>query len=167
MAGAEAIDAENGAAAAAADGAGKPKRKRMVVIGAAIAVLLGVVATLYMTGVLGGLVGGHPHEEAVAEAGFVDLPEMLANLNAGARRNVFVRLKSRLQLADKSGETAVKAAIPRIQDLLQTYLRDMRPEELRGSMGTYRLREELLARVNLAVAPVRVSDILFIELLVQ
>jgi flagellar FliL protein len=51
--------------------------------------------------------------------------------------------------------------------LFQTYLREMRPEELRGSAGTYRLREELLARANVALAPVRVVDVLFSELLVQ
>ncbi len=78
-----------------------------------------------------------------------------------------MRIKARLELASKSDEPAVLAAQPRIQDLFQTYLRDMRPEELRGSAGTYRLREELIARANIAVAPARVTEILFIELLVQ
>ena len=41
------------------------------------------------------------------------------------------------------------------------------PEDLRGSGGTYRLREELLARGNLAVAPARINDVLFTEMLVQ
>ncbi len=57
--------------------------------------------------------------------------------------------------------------MPRLQDLFQTYLREIRPEELRGSAGTYRLREELLARGNLAVAPARITDVLFTEMLVQ
>jgi flagellar FliL protein len=61
----------------------------------------------------------------------------------------------------------VKGAMPRLQDIFQTYLREMRPEELRGSAGTYRLREELLVRANAAVAPARVSDVLFTQLLVQ
>jgi flagellar FliL protein len=52
-------------------------------------------------------------------------------------------------------------------DLFNTYLREMRPEELRGSAGTHRLREELIARASIAVAPARVTDILFVELLVQ
>ncbi len=62
---------------------------------------------------------------------------------------------------------AFTAVQPRVIDLFQTYLRDMRPEELRGSEGTYRLREELIARANLAAAPVHVVDVLFTELLVQ
>ena len=52
-------------------------------------------------------------------------------------------------------------------DLFQTYLREMRPDELRSSSGTYRLREELLARANLVSAPAQVVDVLFSELLVQ
>jgi flagellar FliL protein len=43
----------------------------------------------------------------------------------------------------------------------------MRPEELRGSAGTYRLREELLARANLAATPARVTDVLFTQMLIQ
>ena len=91
----------------------------------------------------------------------------MANLNAGPRRTSFVRLKARLELSSKSDEAAVQALQPRMQDLFQTYLRDMRPDELRGSAGTYRLREELIARANIALAPARVTEILFIELLVQ
>jgi flagellar FliL protein len=43
----------------------------------------------------------------------------------------------------------------------------MRPEDLRGSAGTYRLREELIARANVAIAPARVVNVLFTQLLVQ
>ena len=39
--------------------------------------------------------------------------------------------------------------------------------DLRGSAGLYRLREELLVRVNKAAAPAKVSDVLFKEMLVQ
>jgi flagellar FliL protein len=61
----------------------------------------------------------------------------------------------------------VKQEMPRLQDMLQTYLREMRPEELRGSAGIYRLREELLGRANVVLAPVRVNDVLFTQLLIQ
>jgi flagellar FliL protein len=70
-------------------------------------------------------------------------------------------------LAKPEDQAIFAAAQPRVIDLFQTYLREMRPEELRGSAGTYRLREELIARANIAVAPARVVDVLFTELLVQ
>ncbi|KAA5611149.1 flagellar basal body protein FliL [Rhodovastum atsumiense] len=99
---------------------------------------------------------------------FVELPEMISNLNVmPGRRASFVKLRARLELARAEDGATVTAVMPRLLDLFQTYLREMRPEELRGSMGTWRLREELIARANLAVAPARVTDVLFTELLVQ
>ncbi len=98
---------------------------------------------------------------------FMDLPEIIANLNAGPRRNSFIKLRPKIELARAEDEPAVRAAMPRLLDLFQTYLREMRPEELRGSAGTYRLREELIARANIAVAPARVVDVLFPEIIVQ
>ena len=79
----------------------------------------------------------------------------------------FVKLKVRLELERAEDGPRIQAAMPRILDLFQTYIREMRPEELRGSAGTYRLREELIARAELAVQPARVRDVLFIEMLVQ
>ena len=106
--------------------------------------------------------------EAKAKAPvFVDLPDLVANLNVGQRRSSFIKLKARIELARAEDQPAVTAAMPRLQDLFTTYLREMRPEELRGSAGTYRLREELVARANIAVAPARVVDVLFSEMLIQ
>lgn len=146
-----------------------PKKggKKLIMVIAAIVLVLGAAGgTAYAMGYLTKPKGGHEAAGPVTPGG-IDLPEMVANLDAGARRTAFVRLKVRLELADKADIAAVTAAQPRIQDLFQTYLRDMRPNELRGSAGTYRLREELLARVNIALAPARATDILFTELLVQ
>ncbi len=112
---------------------------------------------------------GKADKEASAKAApvFVELPEMIANLNVAGRRASFVKLRARLEVAKPEDAEALKALQPRIVDLFQTYLREMRPEELRGSAGTYRLREELVTRANLAAAPARVVDVLFTELLVQ
>ncbi len=110
---------------------------------------------------------GKANETAAHPPVFMDLPEIIANLNAGPRRAAYVKVRPRLELARAEDEAAIKATLPRVMDLFQTYLREMRPEELRGSAGTYRLREELLARANIAVAPARVVDVLFPEMLVQ
>ncbi len=98
---------------------------------------------------------------------FADLPEIVANLNAGPRRTMFIKLQAKLELASAEDQPAFAQAMPRVLDLFQTYLREMRPEELRGAEGTYRLREELLARAGVAVAPVRVLDVLFTQMLIQ
>jgi flagellar FliL protein len=76
-------------------------------------------------------------------------------------------LNERVELARAEDSAALTAAMPRLLDLFTTYLREIRPEELRGSAGTQRLREELMARANLVAAPVRINDVLFQEILVQ
>jgi flagellar FliL protein len=98
---------------------------------------------------------------------YVDVPEMIANLNSGSHKPSYVKLAARIEVPTAEDAEKVKAALPRLQDMMQTYLREMRPEELRGSAGTYRLREELLARANAAVAPAKVTDVLFTQMLVQ
>ena len=98
---------------------------------------------------------------------FMDMPEILTNLNVTGRRATFIRLRAKLELSSEGDTTAVNAAMPRLLDLFHTYLREMRPEELRGSQGTYRLREELRNRAGLAVGSGKVLDVLFVELIVQ
>ncbi len=114
---------------------------------------------------------GRRETKPAAEPGrkliFADLPEIIANLNAGPRRTMFIKLQAKLELARAEDLPALTQAMPRILDLFQTYLREMRPEELRGSEGTYRLREELIARAAVAVAPVQVVDVLFTGMLIQ
>ncbi len=165
-----------GGPASAQSGKSSAKKggKKKLILMAVPVLLIVVVAALWFTGILPGLLGmSHPQtEEHAKEVGphvpvFVELPEMVANLNAPGRRPTFVKLKARVELAHAEDQAAFTAALPRVVDLFQTYLREMRPEELRGSAGTYRLREELITRSNIAVAPARVVDVLFSELLVQ
>jgi flagellar protein FliL len=108
-----------------------------------------------------------PEQAKAGPPASVELPEIVANLNVGARRNSYIKLHARLELAKAQDDATIKAGMPRLLDLFQTYLREMRPEELRGSEGTYRLREELIARANIALAPARVTDVLFTEMLIQ
>jgi flagellar FliL protein len=149
----------------------KGKKKMLMAGGVAVMMLLGG-AGAWMGGLLGsGTAQAHAepgHAEAAATGPFfVELPDIVANLNAGARRTSFVKMKARLELGSDKDAKALFAAMPRVQDLFTTYLRETRPEELRGSAGTYRLREELIARANLAASPARVRDVLFTEILVQ
>ena len=61
----------------------------------------------------------------------------------------------------------IKPAMPRITDLFQTYLRELRSSDISGSAGLFRLKEEMLRRVNLAVAPAAVNTVLFREIVIQ
>ena len=153
---------------------GKPKsgKRKLLLIGVPIA-LAAIGAGLWFSGVLPRLLGQkhaeHKEEAAKPEAPptFVDVPEMIANLNSGTARPMYLKLLTRLEIAKPEDAERVKQAMPRLQDLFQTYLREMRPEELRGSAGTYRLREELITRANVAVMPARITNILFVQMLIQ
>lgn len=157
----------------AADAPAKSSGKRKLILIAVPVVLLLAGAGLWFTGVLPHLLGMEKHEEKTEESAkpvpptYIDIPEMVANLNSNAHKPSYVKLSARIEVPKPEDADKVKAALPRLQDMMQTYLREMRPEELRGSAGTYRLREELLVRANAAVAPAKVSDVLFTQMLVQ
>ncbi len=107
--------------------------------------------------------GGAP----VGSAVFYDLPEMLVNLNTAGRTRNFLKMRVSLELANEADITTIETVLPRIVDNFQVYLRELRMEDLQGAAGMYRLREELLNRVNAAVRPARVNDVLFKEMIVQ
>lgn len=113
---------------------------------------------------------GHTAEVEVAETGpvtYYELPQMLVNLNNPGRKSNFLKIVVSLEASGEDAPHILDKALPRIVDNFQVYLRELRVEDLRGSAGVYRLREELLFRVNAAVEDVKVTDVLFKEMLVQ
>lgn len=106
--------------------------------------------------------GGH----GPGEIAFLKIPDLIVNLSSdGAPR--YLRLSVQLELKNDADLKAVEKVMPRVIDQFQTYLRELRVQDLKGSKGMYRLQTELLARVNAAAAPVQVKDVLFQEILIQ
>lgn len=144
--------------------------------------LLAIGGGLYFSGIIGGssdevvaehVEDGDSHgEEGAGENGesanaaFFPLPDFIVNLssNTGSR---FLKLKVQLEIENETDLPAIEAITPRVIDQFQTYLREMRVEDLKGSAGIYRLRQELLYRVNIAAHPIKVTDVLFQEMLIQ
>lgn len=170
------------------------KGKRLILIIVLLLALLGAAgAGLYFAGMLP--IGGSASEEVaaeeeeaeVAEEGhgeeeggeghgkeakatgpvFYEMPEFLINLNTGGKGTSFLKMKISLELPSEEMVVKVQAIEPRIVDSLNTYLREMRASDLSGSAGLYRLREELLMRINKALHPQQVNDVLFKEIIVQ
>lgn len=111
---------------------------------------------------------GHGAESAgIAGAYFLQIPNMLVNLASSDGQPRYLRLSVQLELESEEDLHAVEAVMPRVVDQFQTYLRELRVKDLRGSAGMYRLQMELLARVNAAAYPVEVKDVLFQEILIQ
>jgi flagellar FliL protein len=158
------------------DAPAQKKSKLLLIVGVLVLVLLGAGAGLWFSGILPKMLGmgAKPvaaktvaHAATEAAATYLDVPEIITNLNVPGRRQSYLKLHAKLELGGAGDVAGVTAAMPRILDLFQTYLRDMRPEELRGSEGSYRLREELVGRAAVAAAPAQVRDVLFQELIIQ
>lgn len=167
------------------EGGGGRSKKMLVVVILIVLLLLGGAAAAYFTGLLQPVIdmlsGGDsaPTEEVISESsieeapgvpenvGFVDLPEILVNLNAGGGKQSYLKIRVSLEVADQAMLPQVEEMMPRIVDKFQVYLRELRPEDLSGSEGMFRLREELLIRVSAAAKPAKINDVLFKEMLVQ
>jgi len=100
---------------------------------------------------------------------FLDLPDVLVNLSASGSsdRTQYLKVKVTLELPDQAMSAQIQPVMPRLMDAFQTYLRELRPTDLDGSAGLYRLKEELTRRVNAAIAPGRINAVLFREIVVQ
>jgi flagellar protein FliL len=153
--------------------AGAPKRKLPLKL------ILIAVGGLVGLAVVGGgayhfLFAGHEAAEAAAANQikppvFVDLPDVLVNLSSGgtSERTQYLKVKVVLELPDQAVSAQIQPVMPRLMDTFQTYLRELRPTDLDGSAGLYRLKEELTRRVNAAIAPNRINAVLFKEIVVQ
>jgi flagellar FliL protein len=98
---------------------------------------------------------------------FYTLPDLVVNIQAADNRPTFLKLKLAFELPDESVADALEPNAPRLADMLQTFLRELRPEDLSGSQGSYQLRMEILRRVNLVIAPAKVNAVLIQEMLIQ
>lgn len=149
-----------------------PGRRKLLLIGVPVvaAVLLLIAGSLWFLGIL-------PHRAsnnaltttsaAAEKPTLIDIPDIITNLDNGSHRAVFIKLKARIEVAHLSDQAMINVNMPRILDAFQTYLRSLRPEELHGGEGAYRLREALMNRINVIATPVQVLDVLFVEMLIQ
>lgn len=173
----------------------KGGRKGLFIILLAVLLLVGIVIGVYSLGLVDSLMSGGetpPTEEGgmpaqpttapattvsptgqpgvVQPAVFLDLPVMIVNLNSSnpdAPRKPVLKILVCLELSNPTDTQKIEQVMPRIVDSFQVYLRELRPEELSGSSGLERLREELITRINHATQPIRIKDVLFKEMLVQ
>jgi len=143
-----------------------------------VLLVIGAAAGLYFSGALSPLLGGgEKAQPAEAAAGpgaaapgapvYWDLPDILVNLRTDGPRPQFLKISVSLELDHPEDRAAIERVMPRVTDTFQVYLRELTADQLRGSAGLIRLREELLSRINAAVRPAHVKDVLFREMLIQ
>ena len=158
---------EGGAAPEGAEAAPPNNKFKFIIIAVAVLAILGggAASWLFFRG------DDEHHAEAAPPPkppAFVEVPDMMVNLaGAPGERVQYLRVKIVLEVKEEKQIEAIKPAMPRVTDIFQTYMRELRAADLNGSAGLFRLKEELTRRVNAAVAPVPVSAVLFKEIVVQ
>ena len=98
---------------------------------------------------------------------FYTLPDIVVNMQTPDGKPTFLKLKLAFELPDHTTADTMDAEMPRLNDVFQTFLRELRPEDLAGSEGTLQLRAELQRRVNLVIAPSKVNGVLIEEMLIN
>jgi flagellar FliL protein len=146
--------------------------KLFIIIGAAALVVVLGGAGLFFFLSKGTAENEHAGGEhgAVIEApqSFIfNLPPMIINLNKDGDGDAVMKLTVALEVADQAMMSEIQPRLAKVVDAFQVYLRELRRSDLEGSAGIYRLKEELLRRVNVSIYPSRVESVLFKEILVQ
>jgi flagellar FliL protein len=168
---AKAAEAEAKDEAEEPEGEGAPTKRKLplkliAIAGAGLVVLAG--------GGIGGYVMFHhkaeekPAAPVAKPVAFFDVPDVMVNLSGAAGdRAQYLKLKIVLELPDQTMGAQIQPIMPRVMDAFQTYLRELRPADLDGSGGLYRMRDELTRRINTMIAPHRINAVLFKEVVVQ
>ena len=167
----ENVAADDDANEGAEGSAGGGKKKLILFGGIGLVVLLGAGGAGYyfLTGqqtTLPSPDGTDAQVEVQKPVVFYDLPEMTVNL-ATDGRTTYLKVRIALEVENRAMIEQIQPFLPRILDAFQIYLRELRPADLEGSAGLFRLKEELLRRINLSVYPAKVEGVLFKEILVQ
>ena len=144
-------------------------KMRYAIIGVVALLVLGGAGAFY-AGLFDSLLGGGEDEPEIYQPVnviFYDLPEMIVNLVSNTKKPAYLKIHLSLELNDTADLATLEHLMPRVIDHFQVFLRELRVDDLNGSAGIYRIKEELLRRVSIAVYPVEIRDVLFKEVLIQ
>jgi flagellar FliL protein len=173
-----------------AEGGKKKLPLRLIIIGAVAAVLVlgggGTAAVLLLGHKAPAAAAGHEKPKKEKKKGdkkddktgaqiaegpdgvvFYTPPDIVVNMQTADGRPTFLKLKLTLELPDQATADTLDENMPRLQDMFQTFLRELRPEDLSGSQGSYQLRMEIQRRVNLVIAPSKINTVLIEEMLIN
>jgi flagellar FliL protein len=143
-------------------------KKKIVLIGGIVVALLGAGGGGYLF-LRKPHEGGAAHVEEKKPVSFVDIREMTVNLapEPSQDHQRFLKFRVALEIKDPKAVAEIQPLLPRVEDSFQVFVRELRASDLDGSAGVYRLREELVRRVNIAVYPAKVDAVLFKDIVVQ
>ena len=148
------------------------KKLLMIAGGGLLVLLLGIGAGLYFFVFSGPQAGDQANGAPAApitppQVAYYDVPDLIVNIQTSDGTPAYLKLSVSLELNSAEEKAGMQALAPRIVDQFQGYLRELRMDDIKGSAGVLRLKEELLRRINVAAAPYRVRDVLLKEMIIQ
>lgn len=147
-----------------------PQRRTLIAVVVALAALLVVGGGLAIAGVwpfsTGTDTAAHPAGEA-ASARYVDVPPMVVTLRSADGKQHFLKLHFVIVAADSGKVGQINNSMPLILDTLQSFLRELRPEDLTGSAAVFRVKEEILVRLRDALGQDGIKEVLIQDLIEQ
>lgn len=103
----------------------------------------------------------HDEPEPVTGIAYIDLDPVIVTLT-DQQVAQHLRFRANLEVAT-AYQPDVELLVPRIMDILNSYLRALKPQDFRDAMALTRLRSQMLRRVQVVVGEGRVSDLLVME----
>lgn len=151
-------------------------RKKLIIIGGVFILLLIIAGVIFFTPLGNALLGkggedSKQHEKKqvtdITKVEFATLPEVLINLRSADGRSSFLKATFIIECPNGEVSKKIDKIKPLLVDQIQIYLRELEVEDLRGSAGMQRIRQELINRSNVLLNPEKINNILFKEFLVQ
>lgn len=106
-----------------------------------------------------------PDVAPLPDISFVEVDPMIVSIGAPAARQ-HLRFRTQLEVAD-AYKADVEQVLPRVVDVLNSYLRALTLEDVSDPAALVRLRAQMLRRVQLVTGEGRVNDLLIMEFVVN
>ena len=90
-------------------------------------------------------------------------PELLANIQSADGHSAYLKLQLTFECSDDETVDLLQSSMPRVNDVLQGFINELRPEDLTGGAGDILLKQEILRRINLILAPHKIDSVLIVQ----
>lgn len=99
---------------------------------------------------------------------YVTPPAFTVNMQSASPdgKAPLLQLKLTFEVPDQEAADAIKAGLPRLNDMMGGFLSELRSEDIDASQGRVQLRMEILRRANLILAPQKINAVNIVTLLV-
>lgn len=162
-------------APAAGDAGAPPPRRRVrtpgkhiVLFSLALTFMLGLSTTAIKSG--SAMLEKHELRavDTNGDGGFYAPQEFLVDLAPDeAGRDAFLKLTAKVVAKDAPALREIRARDAQIRERIGFFLRELSPEDFRGSEAMARVKAEMLKRVRLAVSEDYASDVVIEEIVIQ